>query len=367
MCPSTSSLPRHPVFRPFPAFADDTTPTGSPVVANSEEETSCILNNTLNNSSEQPMPQDIETHPVQLVLSAKEIFKFRVVKLFILVSKKWREMHNVDNSDIFQAGLRATTLLQHSYEEARCPRCSPLAENKVVSIVIGSKDTIHKRLRGIVDCFQFDVRSHCTSSRDHIGDSLILRVDNLPGQKLLYSTPFRLLARVHWRKKDEDEHLRIVPENIPPRRPKVVKFCQNKLILEPCSPPVNQGTGQLTPLVFPSIPHSLMFPVQVGRGEPRIIVRFLQHYLPQQQAEALVGPIPVLLQSALGNNFQKVEFCRFKAGICVSVASFKTQEAAVRGMEIFNLYATNQIRNSMDINLIINGLVVLLSVITNWS
>ena len=55
------------------------------MVANSEEEASCILNNTLNNSSEQPMPQDIETHPVQLVLSAKEIFKFRVVKVFLLV------------------------------------------------------------------------------------------------------------------------------------------------------------------------------------------------------------------------------------------------------------------------------------------
>lgn len=88
------------------------------------------LNHKKDGTPEHPFPpQEVSTHPVQVVLSDNEIFKFRIVQVslwclllaklpqvYLLVVRDWRLQHGLDQSDIFQAGLNAKACLHGSRE-----------------------------------------------------------------------------------------------------------------------------------------------------------------------------------------------------------------------------------------------------------
>lgn len=314
-----------------------------------------------------PLPtKELDSNPVQIVLSDTEIFKFRMVEVYMLVSRAWRIAQELDQSYLFLAGLSAKACLHNSHEEARCLRCIP-DSGKLISIEVSTRCTTHGRAPDILECYQFRLRSHCTSSRDHLGDSLVLRIDNLVGSRGIYSSPFRLLARVHFRKKEPVTGNTVVPSEIPrfdlPETPRNVDAerdtggtCQKEILL------LQQSPQLLVHLDF----QPLTVASTKNGAELGVIVRLVKHSVAPIISTKLTMNAFQFLRATFGDQFIKIEYVPLTNGFCITVASFRTPESAQRGLQIFHHYLSNTTLNGLGIDFLSTAIITPVWMVPSW-
>ena len=128
----------------------------------------------------------------QLAVDAPKLCKFRRYGVALVVPRAWRREHDLSEAQVMDALLGAKCCRSGTAVVVGCARCRC---QPVVSLVPLSKSPQVCVLEDGTERYTCCIRSHCSSSRDHLKSSLVLVLDALPLREPLVSNTFVLLAR----------------------------------------------------------------------------------------------------------------------------------------------------------------------------
>eukprot|EP00727_Mastigamoeba_balamuthi_P014042 m51a1_g9260 hypothetical protein (350) ;mRNA; f:63450-65171 len=144
-----------------------------------------------------------ELAPPSLRVSTYKLFINTPFTVTVSMGSKWREMNHLCAEDVWSAGLHATSHLEGVLSQAIGP-CRKCTKNKsVVELAIAQGSEFQSTV-GCTDRFVFNsCRTHCSSSRLHLGARVILSI-SLPAVGVsIYSDPLELCSKVPKRRREQ--------------------------------------------------------------------------------------------------------------------------------------------------------------------
>ena len=113
------------------------------------------------------------------------------VQISIVIACDWYSKSGLQEDLIVTAVLGSPWKKQGTFEDAKCSQCCKLG-----SPVVGLQFSGKSQTKDGKECaFNFAATSRCSSSRTHMGCSVILVVSGIPGLKPMLSAPISLQAR----------------------------------------------------------------------------------------------------------------------------------------------------------------------------
>eukprot|EP00727_Mastigamoeba_balamuthi_P000941 m51a1_g10844 hypothetical protein (275) ;mRNA; f:32594-33484 len=145
-----------------------------------------------------------------LGLSSPVVHQFRTFTAELLVRPAWLASHGLSPSDAARSVLSARACRPPPFtspDPLVCPKCGPVLNVRLVGTGVNSGDWdapaqapapaqgTEEQLPGGLECFRVELRTRCTSSRQHLGcPTLVLAVVLGPGL-VVRSEPFAVYAR----------------------------------------------------------------------------------------------------------------------------------------------------------------------------
>ena len=138
-------------------------------------------------------PSDEPAPPAVLTVSAYKLCKFRRYAVTLSVRKDWRAQHGLRDEQLSDALLNAKCCRFGTTVPVGCTKCK--CQPVVTLAAAPTKMPVPNSSDDAYEDYVCNIRSRCSSSRDHLKSPLVLLIDTLPLPVPLVSSPFALLAR----------------------------------------------------------------------------------------------------------------------------------------------------------------------------
>eukprot|EP00727_Mastigamoeba_balamuthi_P004409 m51a1_g13967 hypothetical protein (328) ;mRNA; r:973082-974279 len=301
-----------------------------------------------------------------LGLSSPVVHQYRTFTAELLVRPAWLEAHGLTPSDVATAVLGARVCKPGptlSSKPLECPKCGrvldvrplgPGASTVEWDFPVGEaaatpgadaspgaqqQQQAEAALPGGLESFRVALRTRCTSSRQHLKCPTLALVVVLGPGLAVRSEPFAVYARHAAR------HLRSAPDSSD------IESESAALLDKEASPGAVVATtpgAQVPPLVCS---------MAVG---VKIVTANLSY---DDGIKLDRGLVPVILERTNGLLLQKKS--TLAGGLVIVVLAFRTREELEVGMNLGFLFVMNKIRNPLNRNLVADGSIRRIAVITN--
>eukprot|EP00727_Mastigamoeba_balamuthi_P010633 m51a1_g6192 putative acetylxylan esterase (967) ;mRNA; r:73629-85071 len=289
-----------------------------------------------------------------LSLSSRVLHRHRSFAALLLLRSRWRSDRALSRADVADALLGARCCMPETLAPAECQRCGgvlDVAENAAEQLRL-SRD-----LPPDIELYAVTLRTLCTSSRTHLGSSmLVLAVDLAPGLTVL-SERFAIYARHAGR------HF-VLPRSAHPCSPELV---QRLLPLCEGAPPDTAepgllAVGSVLPLLAPVAQVAEHIGLLGWAGMAVGVCISAVSISEEQQQRVVWALMPVLRSNVPGFLLQKSSA---HAAIGVIVAGFRTSGGLLLATHFGRQFFHNAIRNPLNRDLVSDGLMRPLLTVTN--
>eukprot|EP00727_Mastigamoeba_balamuthi_P011394 m51a1_g6878 hypothetical protein (315) ;mRNA; r:206923-208045 len=281
-----------------------------------------------------------------LSLSSRVLHRHRSFAALLLLRSRWRSARALSQADIADALLGARCCMPETLAPAECERCGGVLD---VSENAAEQRRLSRDLPCDIELYAVTVRTRCTSSRAHVGTTmLVLAVDLAPGT-VVVSDRFAVYARPAGRHSAS--------------RPRSGSCCSGATALVPAAPEFAAMSQSLSCVMEPALPLSFQKQPQ-GSSEGMVIAVCLSatSISEEEQRQVTWGLVPLLRSNVPGFLMQKASM---RESIVVYIVGFCSLGGLVLATHFGLLFFRNEIRNPLNRNLIADGLVQPLLLITN--
>eukprot|EP00727_Mastigamoeba_balamuthi_P011591 m51a1_g7054 hypothetical protein (318) ;mRNA; r:160847-161886 len=127
-----------------------------------------------------------------LSLSSRVLHRYRAFSALLLLRARWRSEWRLSQDDVTAALLKARCRLPSTLEAAECRRCGGVLE---VSENTAEQQRLRRQLPKDVELYAVTVRTRCTSSRKHVGSTMLVLAVELAAGVVVVSDSFAIYAR----------------------------------------------------------------------------------------------------------------------------------------------------------------------------
>eukprot|EP00727_Mastigamoeba_balamuthi_P004213 m51a1_g1379 hypothetical protein (315) ;mRNA; f:446930-447940 len=284
-----------------------------------------------------------------LSLSSRVLHRHKVFSALLLLRTHWRADRHLSQADVSTALLRARCCVPDTLAAVHCSSCGD-----VLSVSRNPEE--QERLRGLIpsgiELYAVTVRTRCTSSRKHVGSAmLVLAAQLVPGVPIV-SDRFAIYARHaarHMFSVDEADTQQLVPA-------------------QGHSP--GSSPGSQLEECFVLGPHAALSPMgaQLSRplgpqgGVVGVVVNAVTGLTEEECQLVATGVVPVLRANVPGYLVHKTSI---HASVVIVVLVLASHSDVALVDYYAQRYLSNQTRNPLNRNLIVDGLVEQLLLRTN--
>eukprot|EP00727_Mastigamoeba_balamuthi_P006227 m51a1_g2223 hypothetical protein (343) ;mRNA; f:229005-230242 len=306
-----------------------------------------------------------------LGLSSGVLHQHKTFTAELLVSSSWRASRSLEPPDVAGALLASRVCRPGSTAEAACPKCGRVVEVFPAPCL----DAGDEELPAGLESYAVQLRARCTSSTRHLRCSMLVLAAELAPGLVVQSHPFSVYARKAGRQAKKRSGAVTSPSAEPPVQQQQqqeaagdgVDAGQLVAALTPAELPLMTTTPLQTS--YAAADFDTLFPSPVTdmrflATKMRVVVRInAVKFCPEVGLLLMRGVVPVIRDRVPGFLLQKGSAY---PGLLIVVWCYKTIEDAQKGMALQKQYATNKIKNPLDRNLVVDGLVVSLAEVTSW-